>query len=191
MAQKDGRRENRAAAAKLFNNLAADFSLSAVRVRPTADELTTLYEELCEVASPERLADLKAARALWCEHGGADLDASCLPADAAAAAGAEAVEDGEHPGGAHPLPGHAQLFDATRRAFRLCSRAFMLTFNSLAFAAGPGLGEAFRTWVEECRRAAQERAESGPRAGQECPRVPKRPPRARCASEICEIPKVS
>ena len=87
--------------------------------------------------------ELRSARELWCENGGADLDESLLPKS----------PEADAPEGTETVPSHTRLQARTGRAFRLCSKAFMLTFNSMVFVQSPELWASFQQWVEERSRA--------------------------------------
>ena len=81
---------------------------------------------------------LRAARDKWCTHGGGgDFDAHFLEQEAQ-----ESDQEGD-------VQGHHEVRARRGKPFRLKARAFMLTFNSLAFAASPELWASFQQWVEE------------------------------------------
>jgi hypothetical protein len=141
---KDGRRERRRDAVKSFNNLAVASSLDALKIRPAPTELQSLYAKLCKALPQARWEELKAARLTWCDNGGADLDLGLLPG--AGTQDADKATD-DCPDGAEPLPSHTQLVSLQGRAFRLHSRAFMLTFNSMGFVLSVGLWTSFCAWV--------------------------------------------
>ena len=137
------RRSAREQAVKDFNSLAARVDLQPLTSRPDPAAVVALYGSLCGAVGAADVATLRAACKLWCGNGGASLDESLLPGDAAA------VDDVDFPGGEEPVRGHRRLHAARKPAFRLRAKAFMLTFNSLLLVANPELWSAFHTWVEE------------------------------------------
>ena len=150
MSDKDARRRKRAGAIRCFNRLAKEYGLSEVPVRPGAEEIQSLYADICEKAKPDHLDDLTNARLEWCSNGGADLDLGLLLHPSVPAGDGDDDDDddaGIGPDGAEPLPCHTEVTSAPRKPFRLQSRAFMLTFNSLSFALSIAQWKNFRAWV--------------------------------------------
>ena len=141
MADKSARRIERAAAVRRFNVLAEEFGIDQVPARPSVDEDQALYASLCEVVPAERVQELASPRGQWCDNGGDELDEALL-------AVLSAAED-DLPEGNNPLPAHKFVASVPGRAFRLKSKAFMLTFNSESFEVGPSdeLWAQFCSWV--------------------------------------------
>ena len=96
-----------------------------------------------QIVQDNNVEELRSARELWCENGGADLDESLLPKS----------PEADAPDGTKTVPSHTRLQARTGRAVRLCSKAFMLTFNSMVFVQSPELWASFQQWVEERSRA--------------------------------------
>ena len=143
---KTERRGQRTAAIKALNALAEEFELDAVPVRPAPQEVVDLYSALCDAVPAERAPELCAARDLWTSNGGGGTF-SAVP-------GHGAEEDaGDGPDGRERVPGHAECRAQSGQAFRLKSKAFMLTFNCLAFVASPQLWQEFHSWVEDRKTA--------------------------------------
>ncbi|CAK0801881.1 unnamed protein product [Prorocentrum cordatum] len=134
-------RGRRSEAAKAQNSLAEEFELDTVSLRPTAQAVVDLFTALCDVVPAERAPELCAARDKWVENGGGGSFPG-LPDPGAD----EDADDG--PDGSERVPGHAECRAQAGKAFRLKSRAFILTFNCLAFVAPPELWQACQSWVE-------------------------------------------
>ena len=135
---KTARRGRRSEATKALNSLAEEFELDRLSHRPQAQEVVDLFSALCDVVPAERAPELCAARDLWIENGGGG-SFSKLPDPGAD----EDADDG--PDGRERVPGHAECRAQAGKAFRLKSRAFMLTFNCLAFVASPELRQAYQS----------------------------------------------
>jgi len=111
------RRDARDRALKLLNTLATRAGLQALPGRSAGDDVVKLYQSLCATITAEGIEMLQEARQLWCENGGANLEASLvLGLD-------DRERDESFPGGEEPVPGHVRRHGA----FRLRARAFMLT----------------------------------------------------------------
>ena len=147
MGDKSTRRSNREDAVKLFNKLALQISKPAIPIRAGVEDVRKLYEVLC--SELEERGELIRARSLWVDNGGADLDESLLIVEDAAP---EDEQEG-FPGGEQPVSGHRRLHTAVAsKSFRLRARAFMLTFNALAFVADDAFFNNFVVWVDERRK---------------------------------------
>jgi hypothetical protein len=140
------RRAARAAAIGALNGLANARSVAPVGSRSGHQVVIELYAQLCQVVAGDEVEELSHARSQWCTNGGGDLDESLLPVAASQPADEARLEEGAD--GAEPLPFHRSLTVAAKKSFRLCSRAFMLTFNSLAFLVSDELWTAFCDWVK-------------------------------------------
>ena len=126
MADKDVRRKAREAAIRSFNELGAEINLGPIVIRPKADAL----EPLCERLPEERRGALPTARAQWHDNGGTgNLPENLLLTDAVE------EDDGEDVDMCENVPMHGCPRSSPKKPFRLCARAFMLTFNALAFAS--------------------------------------------------------
>jgi len=73
------RRDARDRALKLLNTLATRAGLQALPGRSASDEVVKLYQSLCATITAEGIEMLQEARQLWCENGGANLEASLVP----------------------------------------------------------------------------------------------------------------
>ena len=131
MAKYDRRKERNGAVGDL-NGLAEEAGLDKVDYR-----VADLYVRLAAAGlPPSSIERLRSARARWCDNGGGELDEGLLAG--------EAPEDDEE-----GVPGHYEVRAKRGKPFRLRARAFMLTFNSLAFTLSPDLWLAFHQWVQE------------------------------------------
>jgi len=164
--QKNERRKNREAAVRELNELAAANGLEDSQIATRAGEQTAsaLYKLLTKKLPGEKLVELRAVRQKWVDNGGGSMPEEWLPAlqspapmpeaqaDAIQEAEAETAEalpdepaetSGEHIHSHGPPPTDQDA------KFRLRARAFLLTFNSLLFAAVPDIWQLFLNWVQE------------------------------------------
>ena len=147
MADKYGRRTKREEALATFNELAEAVGLARVGYRATGAEVKQLFGELVDGVTEDDFPKLRGARDLWCSNGGTELPAAIRgqkPEDIGL--------DGGNDGG--PVAGHRTLQQEfynkkTKGGFRLQSKAFMMTFNSLAFVVSAEFWMEFLTWVKE------------------------------------------
>ena len=105
------------------------------------------WKDLCGAAQPEHRAALQAARSAWLDnHGGGDLPERLIPnadGDGGGHAGASDILDN------HRLAcGATQACSASRKGFRLKSKAFLLTFNSASFTNDERLWREFLEWIQ-------------------------------------------
>ena len=140
--EKNERRGRREVAVKTLNCLAEEFEVDAISARPKVEDAVNLYTTLCDTVPAERAAELCAARDLWIANGGGGAFPEAPGAD-------QDAEDG--PDGRERDPGHSECRPLAGQAFWLKSKAFMLTFNCLAFVASPELWQAYQAWVEDRR----------------------------------------
>lgn len=146
--RQDARRKARESAVKKFNELAKQAKANTLGYRPSAEAVQTLFKLLCASLPAEARPALRTARAEWVDNGGGgELPEHAIPSDEAPPANSEEPEHASTVLEAHRiLP---QTFYATsRKEFRLCSKAFLLTFNNLAFANTPAQWNAFLEWVK-------------------------------------------
>ena len=136
MADKSERRRKREDAIRKFNVLAQRAELSVIPVRASAEQVVELYSTLC--GELDDYTELAAAREMWINNGGEDLDESLMDVGADSKEGAAVF-----PGGEEPVQAHHRLH-TSGKSFRLRARAFMLTFNSIAFAAATSSDSIFR-----------------------------------------------
>ena len=137
---KTARRSARQRAVRMFNTLADAIDEERLGARPSGEDVNDLYESLCAQLPVHLHEDLKSARNLWIENGGdGDLKEELLLAE----------KEWETPNGPEPLSKHGTLSDSSGKAFRLKSKAFMLTFHSLLFVAGVQLWMEFHAWVQD------------------------------------------
>ena len=150
------RRAGRSEAIRAFNTLAREFDVDEILSRSTGAQVRDLYVRMCTAVPGERAEELAVARRQWCDNGGEDLDEKLLPEFAASSDD----DDGDLPAGQPPVEGHRYLPTPSCRAFRIKSKAFMLTFNSETFGQmnPEELFEDFRAWAVE--RAAMHGATS-------------------------------
>ena len=138
---KSARRAQRQTAIKTFNMLGAEIGADPLIARPSREAVENLYRRLCENLPSERTDALRSARKRWCDNGGAgDLPENLL---------LEEADDGDEVDVSDALPNHGCPRVTQKKPFRLCARAFMLTFNALAFASDAAEWRAFHAWVEE------------------------------------------
>lgn len=137
------RRDAREAAVRAFNLIARNAGLGPLASRPAPEAVIEFWRSLRSAVPAEEVQALERARQLWCDNGGVNLEDSLLQPDEGSELGIP------FPGGEEPVPGHCRQVRADTPGFRLRSKAFMLTFNSLAFVASPDQWAAFQGWVEE------------------------------------------
>jgi len=151
MTESNLRRIAREAALKKLNELAAAAGLDRVKTRAGGDEVVSFYENLCNHSTHAERAALEVARSQWIENGGIELPEGCLPKDEGEAENEDGGTETPFPGGEMPVDGHRRLHhNGGKKDFRLRARAFLLTFNSLAFAADPSsVWVSFVQWSKE------------------------------------------
>jgi hypothetical protein len=164
---KNERRQEREAAVRRLNLLAAANGLedSQIAVRSGEQPAATLYKLLAKKLPNEKLSDLRSIRQQWVDNGGGSMPESCLPTtpqvaplpepEEGQADEPEMAEEGrqdlpETPG--DKIPNHGPVRVDKELKYRLRARAFMLTFNSLMFAAAPDTWEAFADWVQDRKK---------------------------------------
>jgi len=128
------RRAAREQALKVFNKLADEHQLQPAAMRASNTRVEELYKQLCQKVRQEQAKQLSDAREAFCSHGGTDLGAALLPVPPG---GQQQMQD-EPVDATEVLDQHRTL--TSKKDFRLCSKAFMLTFNSILFTAS------FETW---------------------------------------------
>ena len=142
------RRNAREKAIKLFNVLALSLELDAIPVRASPEDVAELYETLCEHGADEHVEKIVEARTLWMSNGGSELNEEPLIARVASKETGDEEEASAFPGGEEPVRGHHRVHTASGKEFRIRARAFMLTFNCLAFVAEQSLFLEFGQWLE-------------------------------------------
>ena len=140
-------RSGREAALKAFNAVASELGLDTVALRAHNNEIGAFWKELCKHLKPEHLEAVAAAKREYLEHNGiADMPEQLLKHTCRE----EHLEQYDADGA---VPSHRKIdqsfYNDAKRAFRLSAKAFMLTFNSVAFVLSKALWEAFRAWVLE------------------------------------------
>ena len=132
MPDKNERRAQREHAVDSLNTVARVLEIEPIPVRASAEEVTELYESLCEKGSAEHRERIAQARDKWMQNGGRELDAELLTSMGAEEGEEEegADQEGEFPGGEESVRGHRRMHGTAQKAFRLRARAFMMTFNS-------------------------------------------------------------
>ena len=139
----DARRKARDSAVRKFNELAKAAKVEAAGWRPSAEVVQTLFKLLCTKLPAEARPALRVARAEWVDNGGGgELPEHAIPSDEAPAAPSEEPEHVSTVLEAHRILPQT-FYATTRKEFRLCSKAFLLTFNNLAFANTPAQWNAF------------------------------------------------
>ena len=146
------RRNAREKAIKLFNGLALSLELDAIPVRASPEDVAELYETLCEHGADEHVEKIAEARTLWMSNGGSELNEEPLIARVASQETRDEEAASAFPGGEEPVRGHHRVHTASGKEFRIRARAFMLTFNCLAFVAEQSLFLQFEQWLEERRK---------------------------------------
>ena len=141
-------RAARAAAVKTLNELAEDVQVERVSTRPTPGDFTKLWAKLWEAAPQEHRDRLRSARDAWRENGGSGE----FPEPSTGGAAATLAPESEQV--ASDVLEHHRVLQQTfyaapaaKKAFRLKSRAFLLTFNSMEFSADAELWKAFLLWI--------------------------------------------
>jgi hypothetical protein len=128
-----------------MNGLAQTVGVEAISTRSSATKVRALYETLCTLLDPPALGNLSLARDEWLKNGGGgDLHLELLD-------GTEANAPEDDADTAQLLYGHKhmqQSFYGAKQPFRLQSRAFMLTFNSLRFVLCLELWASFLSWIK-------------------------------------------
>ena len=138
--QKIERRTAREKAVKGLNQLACHCEEEPVKARPTNDEVVGLCKRLAASLPQERRSELQQLRDQFQENGGCG-DFPDLPDPALEVVATENADQ--------VLPSHSLLRATVKKAFRLQSKAFMLTFNCLHFVASTELWTAFQKRVED------------------------------------------
>ena len=137
---KDRRRNVRDQVIKDLCQLADQMGVNKPKVRPSSDEMNELVENLAGAVPEDQIGNLKNLVQRWMDHGGSSVDlAKFEPGveELAPAADSDAL-----------VPSHTtQAWSAA--GYRLGSKAFMLTFNCLAFVASVELWVEFHAWVED------------------------------------------
>ena len=132
---KNDRRDLRDSAVKGFNALAQELNIPTIAKRSSNSDVLGLYKNLCEKAEAEQLKTLRAEREKWLANGGCDLAEAVLKAADRRTTDAVCQDGDEEAAGL--VSGHHILkqtfYNVGQQAFRLRARAFMLTYNSLAF----------------------------------------------------------
>ena len=136
---KNVRRGRREEAVTALNELAQGVGIDTLHIRAPGAAVKQLFLKLLQNIGDDELDNLRVARTLWCENGG-----QALPE----------VERKPAPTGDDeaPVPGHGTLqqsFYKAKGGFRLQSKAFLLTFNCLAFVHSQELWSAFKAWVQD------------------------------------------
>lgn len=152
MDPKTERRTAREAAIRELNSVAESVAAEQLPLRATNDDIEKFFRELCKKISSDELQQVSDARKKYLDNGGT----GSMPADLLAKL--ETPESTQHDEDG-VVPSHKKMEQSFygKRPFRLCAKAFMLTFNSLGFLVSEDLWKAFRTWVQE--RAAKFGAE--------------------------------
>ena len=145
-ASSNARCRERRQAVTLLNGLATELGLRAIGAKAAAaqvEALVRLLDKRCQTdGRPERLRE---AVAKYLDNGGR-FSVPLLPAPTATTASASTMP-GDADGDAPPPLARHRLLD---EGFRLESKAFMLTYNSRAFAQATW--PLFLAWVKERRR---------------------------------------
>ena len=140
-ADKNARRSKRDTAVALFNDLAAVCGAEKVTYRPSSPELKELFKKLLHDLPDESLDKLREARETWCSNGGTELPEVVRAT----------LADGSDDTGV--VVGHRTLqqefYNKSKGSFRLQSKAFMMTFNSLKFEPTAALWTRFVGWVKD------------------------------------------
>ena len=141
MTDKTVRRAGRDEAVACFNSLADSCGVEEVGYRPKAAEVQALFGQLLACLSDDDLDKFREAREKWCSNGGCEL-----PQVTRQRSGEGGNEDGT-------LAGHRTLqqefYKTKKGAFRLQSKAFMMTFNSILFVASAEFWVEFVDWVKD------------------------------------------
>ena len=135
-----------------LSELAESLELTPLGYRPQNASIQTLFKEVCAKVDADQLLSLKLLRDRWLQNGGCELLESLIGgAEKRTAAAAGSWEQEPEAG---RVPGHhvlTQTFYPRKAAegFRLCARAFMLTYNALAFVLSPKLWGDFQDFVTD------------------------------------------
>jgi hypothetical protein len=120
------RRLRRTEAAKALNDVARAVAVPPLSNLNHLERFPEVFAEVLGKASAQQAEQLEAARALWEANGGAQVQGLSGTADQ------EAVQEDNDEGG--HVEQHRRL-QTSGKEFRLQSKAFMLTFNSVDFTA--------------------------------------------------------
>ena len=141
-------RAGRKRAVHSFNEMAEEVGVDLLPSRPSSFQVTEFWVAVCGASSPEHAEALKTARTMWLEHhGGGDLPEDVLPKednDDDSQSGASDIIDYHR-----NLPETNRVGAARKKAFRLKSRAFLLTFNSRHFNDSQKLWMEFLAWIHD------------------------------------------
>ena len=138
-------RAEREAAIKELNSIAADFSVDPIALRSKQSEIEAFFKKVCSSITADRVDEVIAAREKYINAGGqGDLPTDALAKLQRAAGEAEADVDGH-------VPSHKKLTQSlyAKTPFRLHAKAFMLTFNAIAFTVCAKLWDSFQAWAVE------------------------------------------
>jgi len=132
---------------RCFNELAEDVGMDLLPSRPSGIQITEFWVAVCGAASLEHAEALKTARTAWLEnHCGGDLPEDALPK--------EDEDDDSQSGASEILDYHRNLPEtirtgqARKKAFRLKSKAFLLTFKSRNFQDSQELWQELLAWIQ-------------------------------------------
>ena len=143
--KQDTKQDNRAereSAIKELNILAEDVGLSSIAIRSVPAAVSKLYKEVCGKIAAESVGHLLAMRGKYVDHGGGgDLPIE-LAEKALMSPQMQADTDGI-------VSAHKKLVQGSSTPFRLHSKAFMLTFNSLSFEGTQESWDKFVSWVQD------------------------------------------
>ena len=150
---KDQRRSFRDEAIRGLNSIATEVAIDRVSTRAGSDVVQKFFKKLCAQVTADSLDALRAERTKWVNHGGCELDELSL--QTAERRLGPPSEEKQQPAG--KLPSHSVVAEsfytpgvaAGKSGFRLCARAFMLTYNSLAFVLSPALYQEFEEFVKQ------------------------------------------
>ena len=148
MADKFARRTKREDAVKQLNVVASAIGVDPIAVRSNMEDVAEHFSALCSEATAEHRDRLLGAASQWVENGGDDLDLTIVPGGEVAEGADMGAESLLFPGGEEPVQGHSRIHKIPGKAFRIRSRAFMLTFNAVAFTATAALFEKFVLWLQ-------------------------------------------
>jgi hypothetical protein len=143
---KDSNRLAREAAVKKLNEVAEGVGIDIILVRAGAAEVSNLYKELCGKISEDKVDVLLAARGQYVDHGGGGDLPPELAERVRLTTDSQADTDGLVSAHRHVTQ---SFYNASRKAFRLQSKAFMLTFNSIVFVASLECWKSFVAWFQE------------------------------------------
>jgi hypothetical protein len=124
--------------------LAEKRGVGGVKSRPDHEQLQKLFVSLAGKGDDEALGSLAVT---WNENGGGKIDCG-VPASSVD--GPESAVNQAEPHEQGTLPSHRSLPPGTeKKKFRLCSKAFMVTYNAAAFVASLEFWNIFLLWVQE------------------------------------------